>query len=77
MSEASYWYVRVVCEAGSRTDHRRHRFNRRIPNLVPAKPWIEEHLPPVFYGHKVHILTPIHHDVGVIDPETRKFTYTI
>ena len=37
---------------------------------------IEIGLDPVFFGCEVTILTPLHHNAGVVNPDTHKFEYT-
>lgn len=76
------WFIRVSCittVAGKRTS-----FNRMIPlnELDPTTPastrkWIEENLPPQFHGAMIHISTPIHHNVGIVDKTTGKFKYVM
>ena len=69
------WYIRITSETHDPSGRRR-RFNRLVPSDERATEWIEEHLPAVFYGCPVHLLTPIHHNVGVVDPDTRKLRWT-
>lgn len=75
------WYVFVSAETRDESGKRR-RFNRRIPldrlpirSTAAIKQWIVDHLPQVFWGNTVHVLTPLHHDTGTVDPDTRRFVY--
>jgi len=38
--------------------------------------WIEETIPAAFHGCDIHVVTPIHHSIGIIDPDTGHFRYT-
>jgi len=72
------WYIRIICEAYS-ANGKRHRFNRAAPSFFRTtdglKKWIADNLPPAFHGCELHILTPIHHNVAMIEPDTREFHY--
>ena len=76
------WEIRVTSETHDQSGKRR-KFSRRVPvETFPVlsndatRAWIEATLPALFYGCAVHVTTPLHHDVGVVDPDTRKFFYT-
>src|SRR3990167_2984417 len=68
------WYIRVQSDTHDPSS-RRHRFNRLVPRHHDGKHclarWIETTLPAVYHGCAVHVTTPLHHNIGVVDPDTR------
>ena len=68
-------WERVVSSKTYDRSGRRRSWTRRVP-LGPSIPeFVEDNLPALFRGCEVHFLTPIHHNVGVVDPDTRTFEW--
>jgi len=68
------WFQRATCETHDMRGRRR-RFNRLVPEGQNFKSWIVTALPPVFHGCTVHFTTPLHHNIGVVDPDSREWEW--
>lgn len=79
------WSIRVEADSYYYRDKGRVR-KRQFSRLVPPEvwrhgkdalyAWIETTVPGIFHGAGIHIITPLHHDIGVIDPDTQRFKLT-
>lgn len=83
------WPIKITSETHTPAG-KRIRWSRRIDGyarsvrsgfgrenrLCDIKRYVAENLPSAFYGCEVRIITPLHNDVGVVDPDTREFHYT-
>lgn len=72
------WFIRVRSETHG-PDGRRRRFNRvvNVHGHERVKQWIVREVPAVFHGGDIYVTTPLHRNVGIIDPDTRQFRYTV
>lgn len=68
------WWIKVTSKSVNERG-RKISWTGWVPKGESVRAWIERHLPTRFLGEAVYVQTPIHCDVGDVDPDTREFHY--
>jgi hypothetical protein len=74
------WFIRFHCETHNMAGRRISWTKTNPKSLICSagiKPtdWLAANLPASFHGCGVEIITPIHHDIAIVDPDTRECHY--